>query len=84
MAKDPPRFQVKSFKELVSEESDRRVSLGEGDVEDHRESLSNNPFNPRSEVSADARHIVRHIWIVAVFLPIAFSLGAAFLWSLVK
>jgi hypothetical protein len=33
-----------------------------------------NPFDPRSEVSADARHIVKHLWAICVLLPLA--LGA--------
>ena len=27
------------------------------------------PLNPRREVSADARHIVKHLWIIFVCLP---------------
>ena len=27
------------------------------------------PFDPRTEVSADARHIVKHLWIILVLLP---------------
>lgn len=36
------------------------------------------PFNPRAEVSADARHIVKHVWIIFVLLP--FVLGL--LWAI--
>jgi hypothetical protein len=29
------------------------------------------PFDPRTEISADANHIVKHLWIIFVVLPIA-------------
>jgi len=39
-----------------------------------REELRDNPFDPRTEISADARHIagkiVTHLWILFVLLPI--------------
>jgi hypothetical protein len=31
-------------------------------------------FNPRTEVSADARHIVKHLWIIFVLLPFVCAL----------
>jgi hypothetical protein len=46
----------------------------EVDDADPREELQNNPFDPRTEISADARHIaskiVIHLWILFVLLPI--------------
>ena len=49
-----------------------------------REELQDNPFDPRTEVSADAKHIgsriVTHLWIIFVLLP--FVLGV--LWALMK
>lgn len=38
--------------------------------------LRDNPFDPRNEVSADARQIVKHLWIIFVALP--FVLGILF------
>jgi hypothetical protein len=35
-----------------------------------REELQDYPFDPRTEVSADAKHIVKHLWILFVLLPI--------------
>ncbi len=39
-----------------------------------REELQSNPFDPRTEISADAKHIagriVTHLWILFVLLPI--------------
>lgn len=50
-------------------EAERRTAMASG-----REELQNNPFDPRTEVSADARHIagriVKHLWILFVLLPI--------------
>lgn len=31
-------------------------------------------FNPRTEVSADARHIVKHLWIVLAVLPFVLTI----------
>jgi hypothetical protein len=43
------------------------------------------PFDPRTEVSADARHIagriVTHMWIAAVVLPVIIGLAWALLRS---
>jgi hypothetical protein len=47
-----------------------------------RKELADNPFNPRTEVSADAIHIasriVKHLWIIFVLLPFV----AALLWAI--
>jgi hypothetical protein len=44
--------------------------------------LEDNPFDPRTEVSADAMHIasriVKHLWIIFVLLPFV----AALLWAI--
>jgi hypothetical protein len=49
-----------------------------------RAELQDNPFDPRSEVSADAKHvagrIVTHLWIIFVLLPVVLAV----LWSLMK
>jgi hypothetical protein len=43
-----------------------------------RQALQDNPFDPRTEVSADARHIARkvviHLWILFVALPLVLAL----------
>jgi hypothetical protein len=43
-----------------------------------RKELEENPFDPRSEVSADAKHIankvVTHLWILFVALPIVLGI----------
>jgi hypothetical protein len=48
-----------------------------------RKELEDNPFDPRTEVSADAIHIasriVKHLWIIFVLLPFV----AALSWAIV-
>jgi hypothetical protein len=38
------------------------------------------PFNPKKDVSADARHVVKHLWIIFVLLPVVLAI----LYSLLK
>jgi hypothetical protein len=49
-----------------------------------RAGLQDNPFDPRTEVSADATYtasrIVKHLWIIFVLLPVVLGL----LWALLK
>lgn len=40
-----------------------------------------NAFDKRSERSADARYIVRHLWIIGVGLPVVLSIVAVVLWG---
>jgi hypothetical protein len=35
-----------------------------------RQELVENPYNPRTEFSADANKIVKHLWIIFVLLPL--------------
>jgi hypothetical protein len=48
-----------------------------------REDLQNSPFDPRTEVSADARHIagniVKHLWIICIVLPFVLAILYAIL-----
>jgi hypothetical protein len=45
---------------------------------ERRQELQDNPFDPRTEVSADAIHIasriVKHLWIIFVLLPFVAAL----------
>ncbi len=49
-----------------------------------RAELQDNPFDPRTEVSADAAHIagriVKHLWIIFVLLPVVLAI----LWAIMK
>ncbi len=38
------------------------------------------PFDPRTEVSADAKKIVAHLWIIFVLLPVVLGV----LWAILK
>jgi hypothetical protein len=42
--------------------------------EEIRAASAANPFDARSEVSADARHIVKHLWIIFVLLPVVLGI----------
>lgn len=48
-----------------------------------REELQDNPFDPRTEVSADANHIagriVKNLWIIFVLLPVVLAILFAIL-----
>ena len=39
-----------------------------------RDELQSNPFNPRYEVSADAKRIVLNLWLVVIILPIGLGI----------
>jgi hypothetical protein len=58
-------------KETYGEEEARK----EGEMREMaRQASIANPFDSRSEVSADARHIVKHLWIIFVLLPVVLSI----------
>ena len=63
------------------EEAQRRQDEGRATK---RAELQDNPFDPRTEVSADAAHIagriVKHLWIIFVLLPVVLAI----LWEIVK
>jgi hypothetical protein len=49
-----------------------------------RAEFQEDPFDPRTEVSADAKHIagriIKHLWIIFVLLPVVLGV----LWALLK
>jgi hypothetical protein len=47
-----------------------------------RQALQEDPFDPRTEVSADARKIVGTLWIIFVLLPFVIGLLYLFLSSI--
>jgi hypothetical protein len=57
-------------------------------LEAARLASANNPFDSRTEVSADARHIaghiVKHLWIIFVLLPVVLGILFAILYAVVK
>jgi hypothetical protein len=51
---------------------------------ERRQALDANPFDPRTEVSADARKIVAHLWIIFVLLPFVLGLLFAIVYASLK
>jgi hypothetical protein len=41
---------------------------------ERKEKLDLNPFDPRTEVSADAKKIVTHLWILGFVVPLIISI----------
>ena len=68
------RSVTEAARQAASAAEQRRLS-------ERRQAIQDNPFDPRTEVSADAKHIasriVKHLWIIFVLLPfvIAFVIG---------
>lgn len=63
--------------ELQAAQADRPAQLQAAQAEwlaQRRQQLEDNPFDPRTEVSADAIYIsgriVKHLWIIFVLLPV--------------
>ena len=60
------------------EELEKRKQREESRRAKVRERLASNPFDPRNEVSADARHIsgriVKHLWIIFILIPTFFAI----------
>lgn len=42
--------------------------------QDEAANLQPKPFRPRREISADARYIVTHLWIIFVVLPFVLAI----------
>ncbi len=65
-------------KEALAEASRVRLVVEQERLAKRREALELSPFDPRTEISADAKHIarriVKHMWIIFVLLPVAFGL----------
>lgn len=61
------------------DECAKELLIRQGLYETKRRRLAENPFDPRTEVSADSKRIVQHMWIILVLLPCI--LGA--LWGIV-
>ena len=97
-AADPDCSNAKECLELLekrksmrAKEKDARAKAEEAE-QDRRskvsEELQSNPFDPRNEVSADARHIaqriVKHLWIIFVALPFVLGILYLILFTLAK
>ena len=76
IASDPDCSNSKECREQLAMRQAERAKRAEEEQirrENVRTELEKNPFDPRNEVSADARHvagrIVKHLWIIFVALP---------------
>ncbi len=45
--------------------------------ENKRQESLQNPFDTRSELSRDARYIVKHLWIISVGIPVVVGIALA-------
>lgn len=86
-ANDPDCIEQSRAAELWAQRTAEREEAKRRRDEAHaakRAELQDNPFNPRTEVSADAAYIagriVKHLWIIFVLLPIVLAI----LWEIVK
>jgi hypothetical protein len=72
-ATDPDCIEMEICAKALAERKAWRVRH-EAALANKRRSLMADPFDPRTEVSADAKHIasrvVTHLWILFVLLPI--------------
>jgi hypothetical protein len=64
--------------EVCTAELAKRIAESQAALDAKRKELQNNPFDPRTEVSASAKHIasriVTHLWILFVLLPFIIGL----------
>jgi hypothetical protein len=58
------------------EEAEKKAQLANAT---RRAELLEHPFDARTEVSAGARHIVKHLWIIFVLLPVVLGILFALL-----
>jgi hypothetical protein len=71
------------YQAAVSEQKSKADAERAARLEAKRRDLSDNPFDARTEISADAKHVasrvVLHLWILFVLLPIALGILYAIL-----
>lgn len=82
----PDGLSMREQKKLIWEEQQRvqtehakEQRLSEKRNEENRlairrQELQDNPFDPRTGVSADAKHITKTIWTIFVLLPVVFGI----------
>jgi hypothetical protein len=80
-AHDPNCIEMEACAKALAQRIAKRAAEAQRRSEVRKE-LADNPFNPRTEVSADAIHIasriVKHLWIIFVLLPLV----AVVLWAI--
>jgi FKBP-type peptidyl-prolyl cis-trans isomerase (trigger factor) len=65
----PDGLTQKEKNKLMQEERER---VRNEELAIRRQSLQEYPFDPRTEVSADAKKIVQTLWIIFALLPVVF------------
>ena len=72
------------YTEAAKAERERRINNPIGTSLTIQDSSVTDLFNCRTEVSADAKYIaariIKHLWIISIFLPIAIAL----LWLIIR
>jgi hypothetical protein len=79
-ATDPNCIDATTCALILAERRTNRAAANREKTADRarkRAELQDNPFDPRTEVSADAKHVVKHLWILLVLLP--FTIGVPWL-----
>jgi|GEM_PF-4157279 len=66
-------------KNLEAQDERRRLARNA-----RRDELLEYPFDPRGEVSADTKYLVRNLWLIFVLCPIAIVLLYAILFAIYK
>jgi hypothetical protein len=77
IAADPDCSNAKECLEEIAKRQSERALRAEAEQLRRvsvRSELQEHPFDPRNEVSADARHVVKHLWIIFVALPFVLAL----------
>jgi len=82
-ATDPNCIEREACANALVPRQEKREAAKKVELQRRRQALLDNPFDPRTDVSADARHIagriVTHMWILFVLLPIIVGLLYALL-----
>jgi hypothetical protein len=86
-AADPSCIEMEVCAKALAERLAEREKLRAAEIQrlsEKRQGLQDNPFDPRTEISADARHIasrvVTTLWMLFVLLPVVLGL----LWAVLK
>lgn len=78
-AHDPNCIEMEACAKALAERQKQKAAKTQR-LSEQRQELQDNPFDPRTEVSADARHIVLNLWMIFVVLPFLLGLVAYVVW----
>ena len=68
-----------SYREVAIAEMGRRAQLR---IDQRLKDQPQQSFDPRTELSKDAKHIVKHMWIILVLLPVVLGIALAIIKAL--